>query len=941
MLCAAIRLVAPAEGEIVSQLQPSARTFLRMPRELRADPNAAGKGAVREDLRKRGFLPLPIRFGWVGPSKEYDVTVARMPDGKVFHSGRVKGTEFSLAGRLEVARKWKWTVSDGVSEVSGEFRTAEEAPRIVNWPNIKNVRDIGGRIGKDGRRVKQGLVFRSAGLNNNAPTTYYTYEEIMELHRRGQLATAGIGKSFGLGAEYEARIRSGKGLDRNHLRLIKGAPTAPGSPRLDEEGMRFILDNYGIRTDIDFRNDFECFGMVGSPLGSRVDWKHFPMYSGYGGFTDPYGRAAMAYAFGVLVNRNNYPLVFHCIGGTDRTGTFGFVLNAFLGVEEEELVKDYEMSFIRGAGVDPLHYGWLKAMIASAQALPGEDYPEKFKRFFVSLGFTEEQVEGVREFLLEPAELGREDCIKPPNGDATSFLQSHLDDASCGKLILDGGDWHVSSLFVRRNGLEVVLGNGARLIAKEGAFRGARDCLLTVDDDVEGFVLRGEKDAELRMRLRDYQDESKYAWSEWRHAVSVRSARNVRIANVVIDGAGGDGVYVNGGEDVQIEDVAVRNCNRLGFAVISGCRVAFRRCLGEMIRGTSPKSGIDLEPNKESNRLSDIVIEDCEFRDNDGCGVMLHLSQLTEKSQPVSVVIRNCRSHGNKGNGFQLTATGEKGVVRGTVLLEGCAAKDNGQKDNVHFSACEDGVKEVVRRCDFAKTFVAPYVKPVDAAPLSFEDLRPINGCRTAVESSTGYIRRGFVAALPIADAGRYVMRFSLKRLGSAEPSAHVVVRDKLGTVVDELDVASERTEYVLESRGANCYRFEVTIPSGVVSLTAPLSGLGLVANRRVCLYGGQDRRFDFRVPAAAKEVRVEVVRDEPLSARLVRPDGTTADEIKSGENGRVLSSSRSATAEDEVWHLEFPEIVEDMGFRIGAPAVPFAEIPVVRTIHEQKMKGA
>ena len=77
-------------------------------------------------------------------------------------------------------------------------------------------------------------------------------------------------------------------------------------------------------------------------------------------------------------------------------------MNAFLGVDEEELIRDYEMSFIGGAGVDTRHYKWLEALMRAAHALPGDTLADKFRRYFISLGFTEEQVDWVREFLLEP-----------------------------------------------------------------------------------------------------------------------------------------------------------------------------------------------------------------------------------------------------------------------------------------------------------------------------------------------------------------------------------------------------------------------------------------------------------------------------------------------------------------------------------------------------------
>ena len=401
---AAVRIVEPAEDATVPVLWPEIKSFLDMPRETRKtyrdSPNTSEKSA----LKARKGTAKPVCLKWKGDAKRYGVKVVRLPDGKEFFSADVDSNSVCVTGRLEIARRWKWTVTDGKDAATGTFRTEDRAPRILDWPGVKNVRDIGGRIGLDGRRVKQGLVFRSGGLNNNAEYPYYTYEEILDLHKQGKLATAGVGISRGKGAEYEQTLRKGKKLDKGFLRLIKAPPEKPGEPKLDEAGRRFILDTYGIRSDLDFRGDWECFGMTGSPLGDDVAWYHYMWIGGYGNVVKPDGRASAARAFSLFLEPKNYPIDFHCIGGTDRTGAFAYLLNGLLGVEEEELIRDYEMSFIGSAGVDKRHYGWLMNLVDAVRSLPGETIAEKLKGYFVSLGFTPEQVESVREFLLEPAE---------------------------------------------------------------------------------------------------------------------------------------------------------------------------------------------------------------------------------------------------------------------------------------------------------------------------------------------------------------------------------------------------------------------------------------------------------------------------------------------------------------------------------------------------------
>ena len=399
---AALTLLAPKEGETVPLLWPKVKEFLDMPREARKE-NAYKISKTEKNQFKQSRGAKPVEFAWTGDTNAvYTLTVKRLPDGKVFHSAIVTGCTASVKGRLEIAREWEWSVTGGGETATGRFATEDRAPRIVSFDGVRNARDIGGRIGLNGRRIKQGLVLSTGSLNHNAPTVYYTYDEILKMHEEGTLAGAGVGKSRSLGYEYEAKLKSGKGIDRKFLRLIKQGPDKPGAERLTPADKDYLLGFIGLKSDLDFRSDWECFGMTGSPVGEDVNWYHYCCVSGYGGFVSPTGRASAALAFSLFVDKKNYPIDFHCIGGTDRTGTFAYLLEGLLGVEEEDLIRDYEMSFIAGGGVDKRHYGWLETLIKAVRELPGDTIPEKLERYFLSLGYTKEQIEFVREFLLEP-----------------------------------------------------------------------------------------------------------------------------------------------------------------------------------------------------------------------------------------------------------------------------------------------------------------------------------------------------------------------------------------------------------------------------------------------------------------------------------------------------------------------------------------------------------
>ncbi|MBQ7650732.1 MAG: tyrosine-protein phosphatase [Victivallales bacterium] len=350
-----------------------------------------------------GDLPKPLLLEWsdTAPAdgKKYTVTVKRLPDGKIYFQETTDKTSVEVVN-LEIAREYEWTVASMDAQATSTFKTEDLAPRLLQFANIRNSRDFGGRIGIDGRRIKQGMMFRTSGLNRNATIVYYSLEEVMQFHEEGTLEGMGpLGKSL------ENQIKQGEEIDPKYIRLIKSTPTEPGLPKLNDEQRQFILDTFGIKTDIDLRGDIECYGMTESPLGPTVKWHQWSYGTfGYANMFANDGPKSFKDAFTLMLDEKNYPIVFHCIGGLDRTGTLATLLNALLGVEENELCLDYEASYFRADGgvVDKLHRGWFEWLISSIKELEGNNLREKVENFAInSCGVTMEEINKFREIMLE------------------------------------------------------------------------------------------------------------------------------------------------------------------------------------------------------------------------------------------------------------------------------------------------------------------------------------------------------------------------------------------------------------------------------------------------------------------------------------------------------------------------------------------------------------
>ena len=230
-----------------------------------------------------------------------------------------------------------------IQETHGERRFR---PITHHLPDVQNIRDCGGWKTQSGRHVRTGRIYRTAELNNVNP-------------------------------------------DRPHRNFV-----------LSEESRSFFRDSLKIRTDIDLRNDKECTGMTASPLGPDITWVHIPSmaYSKIG-LTE--GKVAFKKVFQTLLQEKNYPAIIHCRQGRDRAGTAIYLINALLGVPEQDLRHDWELTerLKRNARFD---YGKISGVESALHQYPGTTINEKVQAFVLSLGFTQDDIMHFRTLMLEP-----------------------------------------------------------------------------------------------------------------------------------------------------------------------------------------------------------------------------------------------------------------------------------------------------------------------------------------------------------------------------------------------------------------------------------------------------------------------------------------------------------------------------------------------------------
>lgn len=292
--------------------------------------------------------------------------------------------------------------------------------------------------------------------------------------------------------------------------------------------------------------------------------------------------------------------------------------------------------------------------------------------------------------------------------DSTEFLQRALD-SGASRVVLDrqAGDWISRPLAITNSDIEVVIEDGVTLRAKRGAFYGRNDCLVRISGGARNVTLRGEGNATIAMNKGDYLDPAKnYAHSEWRHAVAILNAENVTVRDLTILSSGGDGIYPNRPKNVTLENLKVYDHNRQGISPISVTGLTVRRCEFNETSGTAPQCGVDLEPNRETDRFIDVLFEDCTFNKNASHGIDLYFGNLTGKSIPVSIVFRRCVAKGNRNCGISMTTgnpvlIAKSGHVAGSIRFEDCVLEGNGQNALHLANHTENGLDICFARCRF------------------------------------------------------------------------------------------------------------------------------------------------------------------------------------------------------------------------------------------------
>ena len=298
--------------------------------------------------KKELSKPESVTLNWVytddEPAEKCTVTVSENENMLNPTIYEVTGDSLVLTN-LKIATTYYWTVdADGANSAVYNFTTSADAPRNISVDGVANVRDLGGWETESGTRTKQGLIYRCGRLNESSADTV--------------------------------------------------------NIEITEDGKNVMLGQLGIKSEIDLRKTEgnEVGGITSSPLGDTVTYYSCPMEWDGDMLYD--NKEQVLRVFSILADENNYPVIYHCNIGTDRTGMISFLVNALLGVPEDDLIRDYMFSNNANIGgtrkVSQMkNSGYYKA-VAAAQ---GSSLSEKTYNCLVDLGVPSDQLDKVMEIL--------------------------------------------------------------------------------------------------------------------------------------------------------------------------------------------------------------------------------------------------------------------------------------------------------------------------------------------------------------------------------------------------------------------------------------------------------------------------------------------------------------------------------------------------------------
>ena len=307
---------------------------------------------------------VPTNFTWTditdngARAKSFDVVFSESSDfsnSMIYHNGQVYNLKIQTKYYYKVVAHYKTLSFE--SDV-GTFTTGGSAPRNLFIEGVENCRDLGGYSVLNNKKIKQGMIYRTAQFN----------------------------------------------YDHAKDNPVVSEPTGAGRDML--VNVLKIKSEIDVREKVDKKGNDETAGLTtSSPLGSSVKYINLPMrFGGSNIFTESINRESIKQFFEYLAVADNYPIAFHCVRGTDRTGALAYALGALCGMNTVDLLKDYVFSDFANIG-SMIKVGNISGMSFYPNQIDeseGDNISEKAKNYLINrIGVSRETLNAVIDLLVE------------------------------------------------------------------------------------------------------------------------------------------------------------------------------------------------------------------------------------------------------------------------------------------------------------------------------------------------------------------------------------------------------------------------------------------------------------------------------------------------------------------------------------------------------------
>lgn len=306
-------------------------------------------GYGRRDVRTDFSVPVTIYFSVNNIPSRVTVTriIAMVSEHEDFSDATLYTIPVSEQFKLELdllkvnttyyVKLIAWQ-SDNVEHTETTSFTTEALPRFLSIERLYNVRDIGGwaLIGED-KYIRQDLLFRGSELDGYNNTNY----------------------------------------------------------KVSPDGIKDLLTTLNIRSEFDLRAEGEYFDGL-DMLGQNVSHNHYPVPA----YTDVFseeGMKAVGALFSDLADPDNYPIYMHDTDSIDRTGTVIAILEAYLGMQESDIMKEYDLSAFSSL---PVKRGDLSSTLSELKQYPGKTLSQKAQNYLLACGVTQEELDSIYTIFI-------------------------------------------------------------------------------------------------------------------------------------------------------------------------------------------------------------------------------------------------------------------------------------------------------------------------------------------------------------------------------------------------------------------------------------------------------------------------------------------------------------------------------------------------------------